>query len=65
MGIEIDNETANRVAVCVLKTHLEYIYEREHDHKVNGTWYPSEDKEYNRKLEKSLKRVLRYFGEDL
>lgn len=64
-NVTLDWETSDRITVCTLKHHLEIIYEREHDHKVFGQYYHDEDREYDRKLKKALKRVLRYFGEEV
>lgn len=63
-NVTLDWETSDRITVCTLKHHLDMIHEKEHNHKVFGEWYHDDDKEYDRKLKKALKRVLRYFGED-
>lgn len=62
--VTLDWETSDRITVCTLKHHLDMIYEKEHRHKVFAEWYHEEDKEYDRKLKKALKRVLKYFGEE-
>ena len=62
--VSLDYETADRITVCTLKAHLQMIYDREHDHKVNGAWYHEEDIEYDRKIKKSIRRLLKYFGEE-
>lgn len=62
--VTLDWETSDRITVCTLKHHLEMIYEKETNHKVFAEWYHEDDKEYDRKLKKALKRVLRYFGEE-
>jgi hypothetical protein len=64
-GLKIDCDTADRITICNLKYHLDSIYDKETNHKVFGEFYHEEDKEYDRKLKKALKRVLKYFGEDV
>ena len=62
--LDLDIETAERITICTIKHHLEIIYDHEHDHKVNGAFYHDDDREYDRKLKKAFKRVLKYFGEE-
>lgn len=63
-NVVLDWETSDRITVCTLKHHLDMIFEREHKHKMFGEFYHEEDKEYDRKLKKALRRVLKYFGEE-
>jgi len=63
--ITLPLDVSEQVTVNVLKKHLEYIYEKETNHKVFCEYYHDDDKEYDRKLKKSIKRVLKYFGEDV
>lgn len=64
MSIELDWDVADRITVANLKHQLACIIEREHCHEIDKVWYPEEDKEYDRKLKKAIKRVLKYFGEE-
>lgn len=65
LTITLPLDITEQVTVSVLKRHLEYIHDKESDHKVFGDHYHEDDKEFDRKLKKSIKRVLRYFGEDV
>lgn len=63
--INLDLLQAERVAVEVIKRHLDDIYGREHAHAFNpGSFYHEEDREYDRKLKKAFRRVLKYFGHE-
>lgn len=63
-GMKISWNTAERITVDTIKAHLNQIYDRETAHKVFGEYYHEEDKEYDRKLKKAFKRVLKFFGEE-
>lgn len=63
-GMRISWTTAEQITVDTIKAHLDLIYQRETDHKVFGEYYHEEDKEQDRKLKKSFKRILKFFGEE-
>ena len=59
--ITIDDETADRITLCVLKEHKQ-MTENQLKAYEDGGWMHEDDVKYYKKLVKSLGRVIRYFG---
>lgn len=59
--LEIDIETAERIALVSLKDHQAYIKKELKDHKKGGYMHP-EDVVYNIKLLEALNTVVKYYG---
>lgn len=62
--ITIDDETADRITLCVLKEHKQMVESQLIAYEEQGKWMHEDDVKYNKKLVKSLGRVIRYFGGD-
>jgi hypothetical protein len=67
-GVELDFETADRILVCALKEHYEYI-KKENDDYDDQEQKLSESQSVfyveNVRTAKAMKLVLEYFGEKL
>lgn len=63
MKYEIDSETADRITLCCLKDHLNYLQEELKDHKENGSYMHPEDV-YNSEnvLIPALETIIDYYG---
>ncbi len=59
--LEIDYETADRIALIVLKDHKKYLKKELKAHK-KGLWLHPEDVVYNTKLVEALDVVIKYYG---
>ena len=65
-GVQLDFETADRILVCALKEHYEYLLkENESYDEIDTALSDSQTKEYveNLRTTKAMKLVLAYFGE--
>jgi hypothetical protein len=65
-GVELDFETADRILVCALKEHYEYIKKENDDYDVMtdlATDSQSIDYVENLRTLTAMKLVLAYFGE--
>jgi len=62
-GLEIDYETADRIAVHVMQDHLGYLREEVKDHVENGAYMHPED--YHKSMTElipALETLIKYFG---
>lgn len=59
--LEIDYETAERIALIILKDHRKYLKKELKAHK-RGSWLHPEDVVYNTKLVEALDVVIKYYG---
>jgi hypothetical protein len=59
--LEIDIETAERLALISLKDHQKYIKKELKAHK-KGAWLHPEDVVYNTKLLEALNVIIHYYG---
>jgi len=64
-GLKLSWPTAERITIECLNAHLEMIYDRESNSKMFDEYYSEGDREQDRKVKKSIKRLLKYFGEDV
>ena len=64
-GVELDFETADRILVCALKEHYEYLLKEnaEHCELVFTTDVQTNEYIENLRTTKAMKIVLAYFGE--
>lgn len=62
-GIFLDYDTADRIAICSLREHLQYLENEVNDHVTRGTWMHPEDLQNTvRNLIPSLKTIIKYYG---
>lgn len=62
-GIELDHETADRIALLSLKDHLAYLKEEVRLHVEEGQWLHPED--YHKSMTQlipSLETLIDYYG---
>jgi hypothetical protein len=59
--LEIDYETADRIALLALKDHRKYVKKELKAHK-KGAWMHPEDVVYNTQLLEALDVVIHYYG---
>lgn len=59
--LEIDIETAERIALVTLKDHQSYLKKELKRHR-KGDWMHPEDVVYNTQLLEALKVVIDYYG---
>ena len=65
-GLEIDYDTADRIAICVMKDHLGYLREELRNHRENGAWmHPEDAQKSEEELIPALESLIRYFGGEL
>lgn len=67
-GVELDFETADRILVCALKEHYDYIIKENDEYEdQEENLSDSQTKAYveNIRTAKAMKLVLAYFGEKL
>lgn len=63
MGLEIDFETADRIAVLVLKDHLKYLKEEVRANDEDGSYMHPEDYQLSvTKYIPALETLIKYFG---
>lgn len=60
---KIDGQTADGIALTVLKDHRSYLMKELEDYK-NGSWLHPEDVIKNKELIEALNLIIRYFGEE-
>lgn len=61
-GFEIDWETADRITLLNLKNHRDYLFTELEDYKLGHFLHP-DDVINNKKLIKSLDKIINYFGD--
>ena len=59
--LEIDIETAERIALVSLKDHQKYLRKELKDHKKGAYLHP-EDVVYNTRLLEALDLIVKYYG---
>lgn len=65
-GLEIDWETADKIALAVLVEHLAMIKDEVNTHETKGAWMHPNDLEFNKsKLIPALEVLIPYFGGEL
>jgi hypothetical protein len=60
---EIDVQTADGIALAVLKDQRSYLMKELEDYK-NGSWLHPEDVIKNKEFIEALNLIIRYFGEE-
>ena len=60
--ITLDDGTADRITLSVLIEHKKLIENQLTRFEEGSKWMHEDDVKYNKKLIKSLARVIRYFG---
>jgi hypothetical protein len=63
--IEIDMDTAERIALSSMLDHYEYLTSELEDHVQNGAYMHEEDVHLNRELVHCLKKLIKYYGGEL
>jgi hypothetical protein len=63
-GLKLDFEVADKITLANLIESRKMIETMMWEHEHMGTWLHPDDLVYNKKLLKSLNRVIDYFGGD-
>lgn len=60
--LEIDMDTAERIALVSLQDHYDYLNEELRNHIENGSWMHPDDVKNNHHLIYCLEHVIKYYG---
>lgn len=62
--ITLDDEVADSIALASLKEHKQILENQLIEYEQGNKWLHQDDVRYYKKLVKSMKRVIEYYGED-